>query len=89
MVVLSNDELTVQVAEHGAELSSIVAKETGKEYLWQADPAFWAVSGTRRIGRKERRSHSRSMDLRGIGTLCWCNKGRMRFVFGWRVMRIP
>ena len=41
MVVLSNDELTVQVAEHGAELSSIVAKETGKEYLWQADPTFW------------------------------------------------
>lgn len=41
MVVLSNDELAVQVAEHGAELSSIVAKETGKEYLWQADPAFW------------------------------------------------
>ena len=41
MVVLSNDELAVQVAEHGAELSSIVAKATGKEYLWQADPAFW------------------------------------------------
>lgn len=41
MVVLANDELAVQVAEHGAELSSIVAKETGKEYMWQADPAFW------------------------------------------------
>ena len=41
MVVLSNDELAVQVAEQGAELSSIVAKATGKEYLWQADPAFW------------------------------------------------
>ena len=41
MVVLANDELAVQVAEHGAELSSIVAKETGKEYMWQDDPAFW------------------------------------------------
>ena len=40
MVVLSNDELTVQVAEHGAELSSIVAKETGKECIWRADPAY-------------------------------------------------
>lgn len=41
MVTLSNEKLTIQVAEHGAELSSIVAKATGREYLWQADPVFW------------------------------------------------
>lgn len=41
MVVLSNDELTVQVSEHGAELNSIIAKKSGREYLWQADPAYW------------------------------------------------
>ena len=41
MKTLSNQQLTIQVAEHGAELSSIVANATGKEYLWQADPAFW------------------------------------------------
>ena len=41
MKKLSNQKLTIQVAEHGAELSSIVANATGKEYLWQADPAFW------------------------------------------------
>ena len=41
MKTLSNQELTIRVAEHGAELSSLVANRTGKEYLWQADPAFW------------------------------------------------
>lgn len=41
MKTLSNQKLTIRVAEHGAELSSVVANETGKEYLWQADPAFW------------------------------------------------
>lgn len=41
MKTISNQELTIRVAEHGAELSSIVANATGKEYLWQADPAFW------------------------------------------------
>lgn len=41
MRTLSNKQLTIQIAEHGAELSSIVANASGKEYLWQADPAFW------------------------------------------------
>lgn len=39
MKTLTNSELTIQVAEHGAELSSI--RCNGKEYLWQADPKFW------------------------------------------------
>lgn len=41
MKTLSNSQLTIQVAPLGAELSSITANATGKEYLWQADPAFW------------------------------------------------
>lgn len=41
MKTLSNDSLTIQVSPQGAELSSIVANATGKEYLWQADPTFW------------------------------------------------
>ncbi|WP_102408742.1 aldose 1-epimerase family protein [Parabacteroides bouchesdurhonensis] len=41
MKTLSNEHLIIKVAGHGAELSSIVSKATGKEYLWQADPAFW------------------------------------------------
>lgn len=39
MHTLKNDILTVQVKEHGAELSSI--RKGSTEYLWQADPAFW------------------------------------------------
>lgn len=36
---LSNGILTIEVSRHGAELCSI--KKDGREYLWQADPAFW------------------------------------------------
>ncbi len=39
MKTLDNGIISVSVKEHGAELSSI--KCNGREYLWQADPAFW------------------------------------------------
>lgn len=39
MKILSNSCLTIRISPHGAELCSIVSG--GKEYLWQADPAFW------------------------------------------------
>ncbi|MCR8918445.1 aldose 1-epimerase family protein [Bacteroides sp. ET225] len=39
MKTLSNSHLTIRVSPHGAELCSIM--RGGKEYLWQADPAFW------------------------------------------------
>lgn len=39
MKTLSNSQLSIQVSSHGAELCSICCN--GKEYLWQADPAFW------------------------------------------------
>ena len=39
METLSNSILTVQIAEHSAELQSI--KKDGKEYLWQGDAKFW------------------------------------------------
>ena len=38
---IENEELRIQVSDHGGELVSIVKKATGKEYLWNADPAFW------------------------------------------------
>ncbi len=40
MNTLSNSELTLQVSLHGAELCSI-RNNQGREYLWQADPAYW------------------------------------------------
>ena len=39
MHTLSNEILTVKVADHGAELQNII--KNGVEYLWQGDPAFW------------------------------------------------
>lgn len=41
MKVVANDKLSLQVNEQGAELSRITAVATGREYLWNADPAFW------------------------------------------------
>ena len=40
MHTLKNDTLAIVVSNHGAELTSIRKGET--EYLWQADPKFWA-----------------------------------------------
>lgn len=40
MEELKNDVLTIRVSEVGAELQSIKDHE-GREYMWQADPAFW------------------------------------------------
>lgn len=42
MKTISNEQLSIQVSPHGAELCSIFAN--GKEYLWQADPAFGNVT---------------------------------------------
>lgn len=40
MVYLENEKLKVAIQEKGAELTSIVKKETQTEYLWNADPAY-------------------------------------------------
>lgn len=39
MKTISNNLITISVKDHGAELASI--KHYGREYLWQADEAFW------------------------------------------------
>lgn len=39
MKTISTPQLSIQTSAHGAELCSIIAN--GKEYLWQADPAYW------------------------------------------------
>ena len=38
---ISNDRLTVQINEKGAELWSIRSAD-GTEYLWQGDPRYWS-----------------------------------------------
>lgn len=39
--VLENETLRVAVADAGAELISVLDKETGSERIWTADPALW------------------------------------------------
>lgn len=38
---MENEKLSVTIAAHGAELSSIYDKANDRELVWQADPAFW------------------------------------------------
>ncbi|MES1224505.1 MAG: aldose 1-epimerase family protein [Bacteroidota bacterium] len=42
MYTIENDILKVVVKSKGAELDSIYNKNTGLEYMWNADPAFWS-----------------------------------------------
>lgn len=39
--VIENEYLKVTVADHGAEVRSIVRKSDGVELMWQADAAYW------------------------------------------------
>lgn len=39
---IENDYLKVGVKEFGAELTSIVSKETGYEFMWQGNPDIWS-----------------------------------------------
>ena len=38
---LKNDKLQLTVAEHGAEIRSLIRNADGREMMWQADPALW------------------------------------------------
>lgn len=38
---LENDAIRIEIDSHGAELKSLVKKETGAEYMWCADPEYW------------------------------------------------
>lgn len=38
---LASDKASVTVDEHASEIHSFKSAETGFEYMWQGDPAFW------------------------------------------------
>lgn len=38
---IRNDQLSVQIDSMGAELKSLKRKDTGTEYMWEGDPAYW------------------------------------------------
>lgn len=41
MIILENEKLRAVISPKGAELQSLTNKETGIEYLWSGDAAFW------------------------------------------------
>ncbi len=41
LYTLENEKIRIRVNTHGAELVSIVKKETGREYMWSADEKYW------------------------------------------------
>ena len=41
MIKISNGILSLSVDEKGAQMRSLIDERTGREYLWQADPAVW------------------------------------------------
>lgn len=66
MRIIENDVLKVAIADHGAELSSVLDKETDIERMWDANPEIWnrhapilfpfvgkVNQGKYRIGEKE------------------------------------
>ena len=66
MRIIENDKIKVTVADHGAELCSVLDKETGAERIWDGNPAVWnrhapilfpfvgkVTDGKYRIGDKE------------------------------------
>ena len=40
-VTISSNQLTATINEHGAELVSLINKNTGIEYIWSADSKYW------------------------------------------------
>jgi len=41
MYTLQNEQLEITIAAKGAELQKIYNKQTGLDYMWSGDPAFW------------------------------------------------
>ena len=42
MVKIENKQLIATFSEKGAETTSLRDAQTGREYIWQGDPAFWS-----------------------------------------------
>lgn len=41
LIQLQNEYLQVGIKQKGAELASIQSRESGLEYMWEADPTYW------------------------------------------------
>ena len=79
---LENELIAIEVEEHGAELKSLVRKNTGKEYMWKADPKFWGRTSPVLfpfVGAvKDKLTPWDSTDLPAIWILRWILRRRIR-----------
>ncbi len=41
LYTIENSKIKVTITDMGAEMTSLILKKTGTEYLWQADPEYW------------------------------------------------
>ncbi len=41
IATIESDQIKLQVSKKGAEMMSIISKESGREFLWQGDPSQW------------------------------------------------
>jgi galactose mutarotase-like enzyme len=42
MLILENENLRAEIAFKGAELQSLISKQTSLQYMWSGDAAYWA-----------------------------------------------
>lgn len=43
MIQISNSNLIVTISQEGGALTSIRDAASGREFLWQGDPAYWTA----------------------------------------------
>ena len=41
MIQLENEQVIVKIKEMGAELTSVLDRASGYEFIWQGDPNYW------------------------------------------------
>ncbi len=93
---LENEELLVQVRDHGAELRSIKERADETEYLWRGDPAWWKysapllfpivgklVDGKYRVGGKTYELPAHGLARISDFELVEQKKDAIRFALGW------
>lgn len=74
MITIENQHLRVSIAPKGAELQSVLNKSNGLDYLWSADPAYWAkhspvlfpIVGTLRENRYQYKGQYYTMGRHGF-----------------------
>ena len=42
-VSISNEQITIEVKTHGAELVSLVKNDSKREYMWCGDAKYWGT----------------------------------------------